>query len=68
MSLKINFFSPSDVKDSAQTVPYTPNAKDPPLIKVVMNNLLPQAVVRIEKLDPGMRIPIFIPMCVMKSN
>ena len=43
----------SDMKDSAQTVPYIPNAKDPPLIKAVMTNLLPQTVVNVKKLDPG---------------
>jgi hypothetical protein len=32
-------------------VPYTPKAKDPPLIKAVMHNLLPHAVVRIQKID-----------------
>ena len=41
------------MKDSVQTVPYTPSARDPPLIRAVMTNLLPQAVVRVPKLDPG---------------
>ena len=41
------------LKDSAQIVPYSPKPKDPPLIKAVMHNLLPQAVLKIEKVDPG---------------
>lgn len=41
------------MKDAAQMVPYTPSPKSPPLIRVVMAELLPQAVVRIQKLDPG---------------
>ena len=41
------------MKDSSQTVPYTPHAKDPPLIKAVMGKVQHQAVVQIEKLDPG---------------
>ena len=53
----------SDLKDSNQRVPYTPTARDPPLIRAVMGSLMPKAEVKVQKLDPSMKF-----LCMLNTN
>lgn len=52
-NLFICILTDRDLKETAQAVPYTPDAAAPPLIRAIKRNGFPQPVVRVRKLDPG---------------